>query len=142
MTRQLRTALIFAGAALAALPTYASARTDQLSIIQDDARVVATDAQTRNSTLDEMKSLGADVVKITISWRDLANGGKPSNPADPAAYPSSRWAPYDASVEGVAARGMGVFLDLGGPAPDWAAPHKSTPAGVLPPNAGAFGHFA
>src|SRR5437763_7592710 len=128
-------------AALAALPTYASARKDQLSIIQDDARVVATDTPSRNATLDEMKSLGADVVKITISWRDLANGGKPSNPADPAAYPASKWAPYDAAVEGVAARGMGVFLDLGGPAPDWAAPHKSTPAGVWRPNAGAFGQF-
>src|SRR5213596_1349562 len=92
--------LILSMAALVALPTYASARTDQLSVIQDDARVVASDASTRNSTLDEMKSLGGDVVKITVSWRDVAPAGKPANPADPAAYPASKWARYDAAVQG------------------------------------------
>jgi hypothetical protein len=142
MTRRLQTTFITCLAVLAALPTYASARTDQLSIIQDDARVVATDAQTRNATLDEMKSLGADVVKVTISWRDLANGGKPANATDPGAYPASKWAPYDAAIAGAVARGMGVFLDIAGPAPDWAAGGKSTPAGVYRPNAAEFGRFA
>ena len=62
MRKQLPLTLIILFAALAALPTYAFARNDQLSIIQDDARVIAANAQTRNATLDEMKSLGADVV--------------------------------------------------------------------------------
>jgi hypothetical protein len=142
MTRRLPTSLLIAVAVLAALPTYASARKDQLSIIQDDARVVTTDDSTRNATLDEMKSLGADVLKITVSWRSLANGGRPSNPEDPGAYPAARWRPYDAAVQGAAARGMGVFLNIGGPAPDWAAAGKSTPAGVYRPNAAEFGKFA
>src|SRR5258706_342373 len=89
-----------------------------------------------------MRGLGADVVKITISWRDLANGGKPSNPDDPNAYPAAKWKPYDAAVQGAAARGLGVFLDISGPAPDWAVTKASTPAGVYRPNAGEFGHFA
>src|SRR6476659_8645288 len=126
-------------ALFAALPTYASARKTQLSVIQDDAKVIASDANTRNATLDEMRGLGADVVKISISWRDLAGGGKPSNPEDPNAYPAAKWAPYDAAIQGAAARGLGVFVNVDGPAPDWAAKGGG---GVTRPNAAAFGQFA
>src|SRR4051794_8645425 len=98
MTRRLPVVLLLCVAVLAALPTYASARKTQLSVIQDDARVIASGADVRNATLDEMRGLGADVVKISISWRALANGGKPSNPEDPNAYPSDAWAPYDAAA--------------------------------------------
>src|SRR6476659_2726399 len=118
-------------ALFAALPTYASARKTQLSVIQDDAKVVASGDATRNATLDEMRGLGADVVKITISWRELANGGKPSNPEDPNAYPAGKWAPYDAAVQGAVQRGLGVFMDVTGPAPDWAGKQ----GGVYRPNA-------
>jgi hypothetical protein len=142
MKRHLLTTTLLSAAALAALPTYASARKDQLSVIQDDARVVAADSNTRNATLDEMKSLGADVVKVSISWRELAGGGKPSNPADPGAYPSSKWAGYDAAIQGAASRGMGVLVNIGGPAPDWAVKKSTSPAGVYRPNAAEFGQFA
>src|SRR3954453_17707743 len=139
MNRRLPVVLILCLAALAALPTYASARSTQFSIIQDDARVIASGADTRNATLDEMRSLGADVVKISVSWRDLANGGKPSNPDDPNAYPAAKWEPYDAAVQGAVARGLGVFLNVNGPAPDWAAKGST---GAKRPSASAFGHFA
>src|SRR3954471_15171811 len=107
-------------ALLAALPTYASARSTQLSVIQDDAKVIASGDDVRNATLDEMRGLGADVVKISISWRALAGGGKPSNPDDPNAYPAGGWQPYDAAIVGASQRGLGVFLNINGPAPDWA----------------------
>ena len=139
MNRRLPVILPICLAVLAALPTYAFARSTQVSIIQDDAHVIAQGDQTRNQTLDEMRSLGADVVKISISWRALANGGKPSNPDDPNAYPAANWQPYDAAIEGAIARGMGVFLNIAGPAPDWASKGGG---GAVRPNAGAFGHFA
>ena len=139
MTRRLPTTLIACLAVLAALPTYASARKDQVSIIQDDARVLA--GNTREATLDEMKGLGADVVKIAIPWRDVA-ATKPSNGEDPAAYPAAKWAPYDAAVSSIQARGLQVFIDVQGPAPDWAVTKSSTPAGVYRPNATEFGKFA
>src|SRR3954447_26561375 len=120
MNRRLPVALIACLAAFAALPTYVSARSTQLSVIQDDARVIVGDDSTRNGTLDEMKGLGAAVIKITISWGDLANGGKPPQPEDPNAYPAAKWVPYDAAVQGAVTRGLGVFLDISGPAPDWA----------------------
>src|SRR3954468_14708703 len=142
MSRRLPVVLLLCVAALAALPTYASARKTQLSVIQDDARVIASDGNTRNATLDEMRGLGADVVKISISWRALAGAGRPSNPDDPNAYPPAKWAPYDAAIQGAAARGLTVFLNVSGPAPGWAVGRRSTPAGAYRPNAGAFGHFA
>src|SRR3954464_1810815 len=139
MTRRLPVVLLLCVAVLAALPTYASARKTQVSIIQDDARVIASSADVRNATLDEMRGLGADVVKLSISWRDLAGAGKPSNPDDPNAYPAAKWAPYDAAVQGAVARGLGVFLNVNGPAPDWASKGSS---GATRPNAADFGHFA
>jgi hypothetical protein len=68
MNRRLPVVLILCVAALAALPTFASARSTQLSVIQDDAKVIASGDQTRAATLDEMRALGADVIKISISW--------------------------------------------------------------------------
>src|SRR3954464_11366063 len=139
MTRRLPVVLLLCLAALAALPTYASARKTQLSVIQDDARVIASGADVRNATLDEMRGLGADVVKISISWRALANGGKPSNPDDPNAHPAAGWGPYDPPFQGAPAGGPGVFLNINGPAPDWASKGSS---GATRPSASAFGHFA
>src|SRR3954452_22898275 len=139
MTSRLPAVLTLCLAVLAALPTYVSARTTQLSVIQDDAHVIAASGDVRNATLDEMRGLGADVVKITMSWRDLANGGKPSNPDDPNGYPAAKWAPYDAAVQGAASRGLGVFLNIAGPAPDWASKGGG---GVVRPSASEFLHFA
>src|SRR3954451_18314375 len=139
MNSRLAATLTLCLALLAALPTYASARSTQLSIIQDDALVIASGDAVRNATLDEMRGLGADVVKISVSWRALAQGAKPSNRDDPNAYPADRWAPYDAAVQGAAARGLGVFPDVNGRAPGRAAKGS---AGAKRPNASAFGHFA
>src|SRR3954453_20378871 len=125
MTRRLPAVLLLCLAAIAALPTYASARKTQLSVIQDDAKVIASGEGTRNATLDEMRGLGADVVKISISWRELANGGKPANPTDPNPSPAGKGASYDAAVQGSVARGLGVFLNVNGPAPDWASKGSS-----------------
>ena len=142
MNRRVLAVLILCVAALAALPTYASARSDQVSIIQDDAKLIFSGDTVRNSTLDQMRSLGADVVKVSIAWRNIASGGKPAHPDDPSAYPAAKWAPYDAAIQGAAARGLGVFVNIVGPAPNWAVAKRSTPAGAYRPNAAAFGQFA
>src|SRR3954447_1431292 len=94
-----------AGTAIAkpALPT----------MLQDDKVLVSGSQSQRDARLDELKSLGVDIVKVRVSWRSVAPSGdsrtKPSfNATDPAAYPASGWAPYDAVVRGANARGMGV----------------------------------
>ena len=135
-------ALVVAACALA-LPAAAVASPNQRSILQDDARVLRSGPEVREATLDELKSLGVDTLKLTVSWRGLApSGGRRPNgfaATDPAAY--AGWEPYDAAVTGAARRGLEVLLQVAGPAPDWATGGRSEPAGVLRPEPVAFGGF-
>lgn len=136
-----KTSVLACLAAASVLPATADASREQRSVIQDDARLIGGNTSVRNATLDEMKSLGADVVKITIEWRSLAPDSKPGNPADPAAYPAAKWRPYDEAIQGAQARGLEVFLNVSGPAPDWAVNGKSNPPGVYRPDPAQFGEF-
>ena len=104
------------------------------------------------ATLDTLRSLGANEVRITVHWNALAPDPTSSTPptafrgADPAAYPASAWAPYDAAVRAAAARHVGVYFQLSGPAPLWAttpAPRgtaRHNPA-VYEPAATMYGAF-
>ena len=143
MTRLLGLALTAAILA-AATAAPAAASPLQRSIMQDDARVVHSGASVRDATLDEMVALGVDTVKVTVPWRALAPGGRsrPSgfNPGDPAAYPG--FSPYDGAVAAATRRGLEVFLQVSGPAPDWAARGRSDPAGAARPDPGQFWAFA
>ena len=58
-------------------------------------------------TLDELKTLGVDVVHVYMHWADIApdptSSTKPVFDAtDPAAYPAAGWAPYDTIVRDAA----------------------------------------
>src|SRR3954454_17158503 len=85
---------------LAAASAHASAT--QLSIMQDDTELHTSRMDAR---LDEMKALGADVVKVRIGWRYVAPGGstKPSgfDPTNPSSYPAAAWDSYDAIIRGI-----------------------------------------
>ncbi len=128
-----------------AIAATASARRSMPTMIQDDKVLVGGDQAQRDARLDEIKSLGVDIVKVRVDWRSIAPDStsttKPNFDAkDPAAYPAGAWAPYDAIVRGAAARGMGVYLQLGGSAPEWATPGKRKSA-VNSPRAGMFRDF-
>jgi hypothetical protein len=105
---------------LLALPASAHANATQLSIMQDDTVLHTSQMDAR---LDEMKALGADVVKVRIGWRYVAPGGstKPSgfDPTNPSAYPSGAWDSYDSIIRGIVARHMRPYIAITGPAPDW-----------------------
>ncbi len=131
------TAFLFAAAGTAL------AKHSQPTMLQDDKVLVGGSDAERNARLDELKSLGVDIVKVRVNWRSLAPDGgsssKPSfNAADPNAYPAAGWAPYDAVVRGAASRGLGVFFQLGGSAPEWATHGNSS---VNQPNAADFKSF-
>ncbi|MEA2427114.1 MAG: hypothetical protein QOF37_742 [Thermoleophilaceae bacterium] len=131
--------------ALLAVAGTASAGRSQPTMLQDDKVLIGGSQQQRDARLDELKGLGVDIVKVRLSWRYIAPGGtsrtKPSfNATDPNAYPASAWAPYDAVVRGAAARGMGVFFQLGGSAPEWAT-GGSRNSSVNEPNANEFKSF-
>jgi hypothetical protein len=77
-------------------------------------------------TLDELKQLGVDDVKVFMQWGPMTpaplSHERPAgfDAANPAAYAAAVWAPYDALVRAAAARHMGVDLALEAPAPLWA----------------------
>src|SRR5690349_17483684 len=83
----------------------AAASATQLTIMQDDTELHTSRMDSR---LDEMKSLGADIVKVRIAWRYVAPQGstKPAgfDPTNPSAYPAGAWDSYDAIIRAIAAR--------------------------------------
>ena len=123
----------------------ASANPTQLSIVQDEARLLRDGPQVQAATLDEIKKLGADVVKVTLDWRRIAPSAssdrKPSGFVgdDPAEYAASNWEPYDDLVRGAQLRGLRVMLLIGGHAPDWAAGKGRT--GTVTPDPTEFGRI-
>ena len=117
----------------------AGASASQVTILQDDSRVF----NHRAATLDELKALGVDVVKVRVDWRSLApspnSKQKPSgfSGENPNEYPSGSWDPYDAVVRGIVSRGMRPYLMLGGRGPRWATGKKPYER----PNPKEFGRF-
>jgi hypothetical protein len=101
-------------------------------------------------TLGLMRRLGVDRVKLFIPWNAIApNPLSRATPrfaaTNPAAYPASAWSSYDTIVRDAAARGIALYLAVGGPAPLWAAgkgapPHTPLP-GVWKPSATQFESF-
>jgi hypothetical protein len=111
--------------ALAATP--AGASTTQESIFQDDGLLLTDDAGQRDRSLDELKSLGVDTIRVNALWARIAperdSTTKPNfDSSDPGAYPAANWSALDALVQGAAARGMGILMTATGPAPAWASP--------------------
>jgi len=136
------------GATSKSTPRAVSRRSPVITILQDQSQVLADPA----GTLDLLRSLGVNEVRISMGWSSLAPDPSSRTPPSrlrattPAAYPAAQWAPYDTVLRDASARGIGVYLMLTGPAPLWA----STPApagtathnpGVYEPSAAKFGEF-
>ena len=68
----LTTALL---AALALVPATAGAGARQYALFQDEA-LITQSAGTRGPTLDEVKALGVDMIKVQLSWNVVAPGGR------------------------------------------------------------------
>ena len=136
--------VVLAGVALAAVSSPALANKRQISIFQDDTVLRGSGNDARTKGLNEIDSLGVDMVKVSANWRTLAPAGnkKPAgfDGADPADYSATAWAPYDDLIRDAQARGMRVMLMVGGLAPDWASQSGSIP-GSKRPDVGEFRKF-
>ncbi len=89
-------------------------------------------------TLDTLKRLGVDRVKLFMPWSYLApdqqSHTRPHfDAASPAAYPASNWGIFDAIIRAAAARHIGLDVALEAPAPLWA-----TGPGIPPNTASSF----
>ena len=123
--------------ALLAVPA-AEASTKQVTILQDDVHLRHDTA----ATLDEFAALGADVVKIGLSWEEVAPDGrrKPSgfDASNPAGY---QWSNYGAVIDAISARGMRPYVSIVGLAPDWAS-KRGGRRGTNRPSSKEYGLFA
>ncbi len=94
-------------------------------------------------TLDALKSIGVDDVKVFMPWASMApaplSHTRPAgfDAANPASYAAPLWAGYDAVIRAAAARGMGVDLALEAPAPLWAT-GPGVPPGTSPGFVGSW----
>ena len=121
-------------AVLAALawPGAAAASTTQESTFQDDHLLVDGNAAVQARTLDTLKALGVDRVRVGLQWRlvapapDAASKPDGFDASNPAAYPAGAWDRYDRLVRLAGARGLRVGFDITAPAPNWAT---GTPPG-------------
>jgi hypothetical protein len=115
-------ALALAG--LAAAPAGAGADSKQFSIIEDDAVFLGLTDRNPDAALAESKSLGADAVRVVLSWRRVSpNYAQPDKPPGfDVANPNSagyNWSGYDRLVASARAHGLRVILDLSPQLPYW-----------------------
>lgn len=119
-----RTLALLAALALAA-PAATRASDTQDSTFQDDNHLVYAAPDQVAATLDELRSLGVDRVRVSLFWRLVAPAPDQAlrpdfDDTNPAQYPPGAWDRYDTIVRDAAQRGIGVIFDVTGPAPDWA----------------------
>ncbi len=142
--------LIAAALILALSPSVAAASSTQESMFQDDPLLVGdtTDAK-MNATLDELKEIGVDRVRVSLFWSVVA----PSNKAvtkpnfdstNPAQYPTGSWAKYDRLLLAAKERGIAVNLNVTAPLPRWgssAAANRPEIQDTFAPDPVEFGRF-
>jgi hypothetical protein len=104
----------------------AHANSTQESIFQDDLLLVGSGGAVRESTLDELQSLGVDTIRVFVPWAQIApdptSTARPTFDAtDSGAYPASNWAPFDDLLRSAANRGLSVIVTPTTPVPAWAS---------------------
>jgi hypothetical protein len=110
------------------------------SIFQDDDHLLYAPTPTVNQTLDTLRGLGVDRLRLTVLWGAIAPVPlAPVHPphfdaSNPASYPAAAWAPYDRIVRLARTHGIGVAFNVTAPGPLWA---MASPA----PNLKAANHY-
>jgi hypothetical protein len=135
--------------ALLLLAAPAHAARGQERTFQDDNRLIYADPPAVAATLDELKGLGVDRVRITLVWRNIAPGNtearKPAgfDATDPDDYPKGAWDRWDTVLRLATERGIAVNFNPSTPAPHWATGTPSRPdlKETWEPDAAEFGNF-
>jgi hypothetical protein len=148
MSRRFALALACALMTMLGAPA-ARASVGQESMFQDDKLLVYGTPATVGSTLDTLRGLGVDRVRVSVFWNlvapDATSRTRPTFDAtDPGAYPPGSWDRYDTLLRLAQQRGIGVNFDLTSPAPYWATglpPRLDIEKNYLP-SADEFGRFA
>jgi hypothetical protein len=132
-----------------AAPGGALASHRQAMILQDDAKLIYSSPASVSATLQTLKNMGVDRVRVSVVWQLLAP--KPSankkpkfDATDPNAYPNGVWARYDFLDRVATQDGLQVYFQPTAPAPNWATTPRKLPQGYRyahDPNAADYGQF-
>jgi len=125
--RRLIVAATLVTVAAVAAPAPASASSTQMSVIEDGAVFLGLTDRDPDAALREAKALGADAVRVYISWR-RATSAISTQYAPPADFvPTDHqngwydWRPYDQTIERARAHGLKVIISIGPAMPYWAS---------------------
>lgn len=117
-------------------------------MLQDDANLIHRPTEQVRASMQRIRALGIDRVRLTANWSVLTRDGdarlrpKSFDAADPAAYEQARWRGLDQAVALARESGLQVLVDIGFWAPRWAT--TDGPGGRARENvrAGAYADFA
>ena len=144
----MRRTLIAAVLLMLALAAPADAARTQEAMFQDDNRLIFNEEAGVVATLDELRALGVDRIRVSLFWRAVApEADKDARPAfdarNPDAYGRDQWDRYDRLLRLAGERGIRVNLNPTTPAPDWAtgSPAREDIDATWEPNAQEFGDF-
>ena len=132
--------------ALAVAPAVAGAAALE-TVLQDDAQLLHRPEDQLRRSLEEMKLLGVDRIRVTAGWSVLTRAAdsktRPEfDAADPAAYEQERWRNLDRLVVLAREYGFDVMIDIAFWAPQWATADAPGLRGRTFINAQEFAHFA
>ncbi|MGH2919133.1 MAG: hypothetical protein ACRDLS_11135 [Solirubrobacteraceae bacterium] len=141
--------LIAAALMLALSPSIATASNMQESMFQDDPLLVYASEAKMKATLDELKAIGVDRIRVSLFWSVVAPGNslvkKPNfDSSDPAAYGPGHWDRYDRLILAAKERGILVNLNPVSPIPRWGSEAASPRADIQDrymPDPVEFGRF-
>lgn len=143
--RRLLPALVLAGAILVAgAPAQAALQT----LVQDDASLLHRPPDQVRASMQKLRSLGVDRVRLTANWSALTRDADAElKPLDfdarsPAAYEQARWLGLDEAVRLAQETGLKVMVDVGFWAPHWAATDPPGPRARTNVDPEAFADFA
>ncbi len=96
-----------------------------VTVVQDDAELLHRTPQRIAATLDDLRDLGVDWVRVTAGWSEIAPDARsvlrPAFDAtDPTQYPPGAWSALDRVYEMARARGLRPAIDVAFWAPSWA----------------------
>ncbi|HVF79407.1 MAG TPA: hypothetical protein VNA28_14010 [Solirubrobacteraceae bacterium] len=145
MVRLLAALVALAGAVvMPGAPAQAALET----LVQDDASLLHRPTEQVRTSMQKLRSLGVDRVRLTANWSVLTREADAERmpldfaPRDPAAYEQARWLALDEAVRLAQEIGLKVMIDIGFWAPHWAATDQPGPRARTNIDPSAFADFA
>jgi cellulase (glycosyl hydrolase family 5) len=100
------------------------------TVVQDDAELLHRSPRRISATLDDLRDLGVDWVRVTAGWSEIAPSPRSTrrprfDARDPRAYPAGAWKALDRVYAMATDRGLRTSIDIAFWAPRWAVARPS-----------------